>query len=179
MWNSWCLRTNIDPEAVAPQVRHAVRELFKTIPVVKVTTLAEQVDATIVPERLMATLSGWFGALGALLAAIGLYGLLSYTVTRRTNEIGIRMALGATRGDVALMVLRDAFIMVVAGLVVGAPIAVGGKSLVGGLMKELPGKDSVTIVFAVAAMLAVGLLAAYIPARRASRVEPMEALRHE
>ena len=160
-------------------MRHAVRELFKTIPVVKVTTLAEQVDATIVPERLMATLSGWFGALGALLAAIGLYGLLGYTVTRRTNEIGIRMALGATGSDVTLMVLRDAFAMVAAGLVVGAPIALWGKSFVAGVMKDLPGKDSVTIVFAVVAMIVVGLLAAHVPARRASRIEPMEALRHE
>ena len=100
--------TSIDPEAVVPDVRRAVREVLKTVPVTRVTTLGDQVDASIVPERLIATLSGSFGALGALLAAIGLYGLLAYTVARRINEIGIRMALGATRSAVTRMVLGDA-----------------------------------------------------------------------
>jgi predicted permease len=177
--SGFALRTNIDPAVVAPEVRRVVREVLKTVAVSKTTTLNDQIDATIVPERLIATLSGWFGALGALLAAIGLYGLLAYTVTRRINEIGIRMALGATRGDVVLMILRDAFVMVAAGLLLGAPIAMWGRSFVAGMMQDLPGKDALTIVFAVIAMIVVGLLAAYLPARRASRVEPMEALRHE
>ncbi len=175
----FALRTEIDPASVAPQLRRVVRELLKTVELGKITTLTDQVDATIVPERIIATLAGWFGGLGALLAAIGLYGLLAYTVTRRINEIGIRMALGATRADVTLMVLRDALVMVAAGLAVGAPIAIRGRSLVAGAIQDLPARDGLTIGFAAAAMLLVALLAAWLPARRASRVEPVEALRHE
>src|SRR5262249_8407376 len=98
--STFALRTNIDPAAVAPELRRVVRDSLKSVTVSKVTTLENQVDATIVPERLVATLSGWFGAMGALLAAIGLYGLLAYAVNRRVHEIGIRMALGATRSTV-------------------------------------------------------------------------------
>jgi putative ABC transport system permease protein len=121
--SQFCLRTSASPTAVIPAVRRTVRELLKTVPVLRVTTLADQVDASIVPERLIALLSGMFGALGSVLAAIGLYGLLAYTVARRVNEIGIRMALGATRGDVTRMVLGDALGMVCAGLAIGAPVA--------------------------------------------------------
>ena len=102
------LRTNVRPEAVAGAVRRAVRDVVPTVTVARVTTMTEQVDASIIPERLMATLSGFFGGLGALLAAIGLYGLLAYTVARRTSEIGIRMALGATHGEMMRMVRKSA-----------------------------------------------------------------------
>jgi len=102
----FALRTDVTPTAVAPQVRRAIDEVLKTVRVGKVTTLSDQVDSSLVLERVVATLSGLFGALGACLAAIGLYGLLAYTVTTRTNEIGVRMALGATSGDVTRMVLK-------------------------------------------------------------------------
>ncbi len=136
-------------------------------------------DASIVPERLIALLSGLFGALGAALAGIGVYGLLAYTVARRTNEIGIRMALGATRGDVTRMVLKGALGLVCAGLVVGAPIAVWSKRIAASLIENLPVESALPIAFAAAAMMAVALVAAYVPARRAAGVDPMEALRHE
>lgn len=177
--SQFAIRTSIDPAAVAPEVRRTVRELLKTVTVVRVTTLAEQVDASIVPERLIATLSGLFGALGAVLAAIGIYGLLAYTVARRINEIGIRRALGATRGDVTGMVLRDALAMVCAGLAIGAPIAFWGKSFAASLLPGLPAESAIPIVFGAAAMIAIALLAAYVPARRAARVDPMAALRYE
>jgi ABC-type antimicrobial peptide transport system permease subunit len=93
--SQFVLRTDVDPETVAPDVRRAVRELLQTVPVKGITTLSNQIDASLAPERLIAFLSALFGMLGALLAAIGLYGLLAYTVARRTNEIGIRIALGA------------------------------------------------------------------------------------
>jgi predicted permease len=176
--SEFSLRTNGNPAAVIPAVRQAVRELLPTAPVARVTTLAEQVDATIVPERLIALLSGLFGGLGTLLAAIGLYGLLAYTVARRTSEIGIRMALGAKRGDVLAMVLRDALAMVLAGLALGVPLALWGRRFAAGLITGLPGNAGPSVVGSVA-MLAVGLLAAYVPARRAAEVEPMEALREE
>ena len=117
--SQFALRTSVDPEAVVPDVRRAVRKLLKAVAVGRVITLDDQVDASIVTERLLATVSGWFGALGSALTAIGLYGLLAYTVARRINEIGIRMALGATRSDVTRMVLRDALAMVLAGLAIG------------------------------------------------------------
>ena len=100
------LRTSMAPESLAGTVRQMVRDVLKTVPVMRVTTLADQVDSNIVPERLIATLSEFFGCLGAVLAGIGLYGLLAYTVARRTNEIGIRMALGATASSVSRLVLR-------------------------------------------------------------------------
>ena len=135
--SQFALRTSVDPEAVAPDVRRTVRELLKTVSVKSVTTLTDQVDASIVPERLIATLSLWFGVLGALLAAIGLYGLLAYTVARRINEIGIRMALGATRSDATRMVLGDALAMVCVGLAVGAPIAFWSERFAASLVPEL------------------------------------------
>jgi predicted permease len=173
------IRTSIRPEAVVPDVRRTVQRLLKTVRVTNVRTMAEQVDASIVPERLMATLSGWLGALGALLAAVGLYGLLAYTVARRTNEIGIRMALGATAGDVSQTVLGDAARIVCIGLAIGVPIALASKRLAAHVMEGLPINSAIPIMVGAVGMIAVCLWAAYVPAHRATRVDPMVALRYE
>jgi predicted permease len=175
----FALRTGVDPEAVAPDVRRTVRELLKTVSVESITTLTDQVNASIVPERLMATLSLWFGVLGTLLAAIGLYGLLAYTVARRINEIGIRMALGATRNDAIRMVLGDALGMVIIGLAVGAPIAYWSEKFAASLVPELQIRSAFPIACGAVVLTAIALLAAYVPARRAARVDPMVALRYE
>jgi ABC-type antimicrobial peptide transport system permease subunit len=114
-----------------------------------------------------------------LLAAIGLYGLLAYTVARRTHEIGVRMALGAAGTDVMRTVLRGALWMVCAGLAIGAPLAFWGKRVAANLIPDLPVASPLPIVVAAAIMIAVGLIAAYLPARRAMRVDPMVALRYE
>jgi predicted permease len=177
--SKFALRTNVEPAAVAGEVRRAVREFLPAERVERLTTLADQVDASIVPERLIAALSGLLGALGAVLAAIGLYGLLAYMVARRINEIGVRMALGASRSDVTRMVLGDALGMVCAGLVIGAPLAFWGKTFAASLIQDLPSNSVVPIAIGVIAMITVALLGAYLPARRASRVDPIVALRYE
>jgi len=177
--SSFALRTSVDPEAAAPAVRRTVRAVLKTVPVVRVVTLADQVDASIVPERLIAALSGIFGALGSLLVAIGIYGLLAYAVARRIHEIGIRMALGATRGAVSRMVLREALGMSCAGLAIGALVAYWARRLAGDLIQDLPVNSVFPVAFGAVAMIAITLVASYVPARRAARVDPMEALRWE
>jgi predicted permease len=179
MFSQFELRTMVDPASVIGEVRRAVSEVLKTVPVARHATLADQVDASIVPERLIATLSGLFGALGSLLAAIGLYGLLAYTVAQRTNEIGIRVALGATRSAMARMVLMDALRMSCWGLMIGVPVAYWGKRFATSLIADLPLESAFPIAFGAVTMIAIALLAAYVPAHRAARVDPMEALRHE
>ena len=169
---SFVLRTMIDPDRIKGDV-------LKTIPQARVTTLTDQIDASIVPERLIATLSGSFGVLGATLAGIGLYGLLVYTVTRRVTEFGIRLALGATSRHLLRMVIGDAMKLVCAGLIIGTPVALWSKNLASGFIQEVQTQSAVPIAFGVLAMLSLALLAAALPARRAATVDPMEALRHE
>jgi putative ABC transport system permease protein len=177
--SNFALRTTMAPSGVAAAVRRAVHEAAKGVPVKRITTMAAQVDAALVPERLVAMLSGTFGALGAILAALGLYGLLAYTVARRTNEIGVRMALGATRGDVSRMVLRAGLTMAVVGLAFGLPVAVWGRNIASHVIEGLPGESLFPLVFAAILTIAVALPTTYLPARRAARVDPVEALRHE
>ena len=173
------LRTTVPPAAVAGDVRRFVRDTLKTVAVAKVRTLADQVDASLAPERIIAALAEFFGGVGALLVAIGLYGLLAYSVAHRVNEIGVRMALGATRTDVAVMVLKSAFAVVCVGLIVGAPVALWSRRFASSVMEHLPLASAWPIAFAAAAMIAIALVAAYVPAHRAGTVDPMQALRQE
>jgi predicted permease len=173
------IRTRIDPGGVASAVRQTEAAVLKTVPIVRIMTMNEQIDSSIVPQRLIAMLSAGFGALGALVAALGLYGLLAYTVARRTNEIGVRITLGAMPGHVRWMVLRDALAMVCFGLLVGTPLAFWGKRIAATLIEGLPIQSSIPIVIGIAAMMVIALFAAYLPARRASRVDPIMALRYE
>jgi putative ABC transport system permease protein len=173
------IRTRIDPGGVSGAVRQTEATLLPTVPIVRTLTMNEQIDSSIVPERLIAILSAGFGALGAFLAAIGLYGLLAYTVARRTHEVGVRIALGAARMDVMRMILREAIWMVCIGIAVGAPLAFWGKRVAASLIPDFPSKSAAPLIFAGAAMIAIALLACHIPARRAMRVDPLAALRHE
>jgi predicted permease len=173
------LRTDVNPAAIAADARRIVNEALGPDSVRRVTTLADQVDAAVVPERVMAILGAFFGAAGALLAAIGLYALIAYTVAQRTKEIGIRMALGATRGDVTRMVLRSGLTLVAAGFAAGVPIAFWGTRFAAAAIEDLSGGRVLPVGTAVVAMGVVAALAAFMPARRATRVDPLVALRSE
>ena len=173
------LRTSGRRTDLAADARRLVNDVFGSNSVRRVTTLAEQIDASIVPERLLATLAGFFGAVGALLAAIGLFGLLAYTVARQTKEIGIRMALGATRGRVSRMVATTAVWLVSLGVLLGAPAAFWGTRLAARSVESLQADGAVAIAWAAATLIAVAFIAVYAPTRRATRVEPVIALRAE
>jgi len=159
-------------------VKNAVASFNPQI-LMRFQTLKSRVENTLLRERLMATLSGLFGLLALLLACVGLYGIMSYGVAGRTNEIGIRMALGAQGRDVRLMVLRESLLLVLAGIAVGLPAAVAAPRLVSTLLFGLSPGDPASVFLATLSLLAVALAAGYIPARRASRVDPMVALRYE
>ena len=172
------LRTSLPPSSLAAPVRHAAAQAIPSVAIANVTTLNDQVNASIVIERLMATLAMLFGVAGAALAAIGLYGLLAYTMARRTGEIGLRLALGATGRDVIRMVLSGAAGLAITGFAVGLPFAWWGARLGARLVPDLPAASFWSIGLAAAGLLIVALLAAFVPAWRASRVQPAEALRH-
>jgi predicted permease len=146
---------------------------------IQIHTLTAQVEAALVQERLMATLAATFGVLAVILGAIGLYGLLAYTVARRTSEIGIRMALGANPTGVMWLVIQSAVRLLALGVVAGLPIAWVASRLISAMLFGLTTHDPDTILGAGAILIAAGLLAGYLPARRASRVDPMVALRDE
>jgi predicted permease len=177
--SQFALRTDVNPTAVAPEVRRAVEEVLKTVRIGKVTTLSDQVDASLVLERVMATLSGMFGALGACLAAIGLYGLLAYTVTTRTNEIGVRMALGAGRRQVIRLVLREALLLLAIGLIAGIVLAWWAAQSAATLLFGLQPHDAVSLIAGSALLSIVAVLASYVPARRAAALDPIATLRHD
>ena len=138
-----------------------------------------QIHDSLLQDQLMATLSGFFGFLAALLAAIGLYGVISYMVVQRTREIGIRMAIGAKRADVVTMILREAAVLTVAGLVIGTGLALGAAQAAKSLLFGLKPRDPLTLVMAVVTLSAVAALASFLPAYRASRLDPLTALRYE
>src|ERR1039457_3700815 len=160
-------------------IRRELRGMDPNVPIMRVRTLEQDVNATFARERLIALLSGFFGMLALGLASVGLYGVMSYGVTERTREVGLRIALGAQRGDVVGMIVRESLVPVVVGMAIGLGAALALTRLVAGLLFGVAPRDPASMLFAVAAMLGVALLAAAIPARRASRVEPGIALRHE
>jgi predicted permease len=173
------IRTTGDPSSIAPQVRQMINQVDDKMPIFGVTTMAEQLHENLNQERLIAQLVSFFGALALMLACIGLYGVMAHGVARRTNEIGIRMALGARGGNIAWMVLRETLYLVLAGLVIGVPAAVLGARLISTQLFGMSPTDPITLVGAAVILTLVALLAGYLPARRASRVNPLNALRYE
>jgi macrolide transport system ATP-binding/permease protein len=176
---TYYLRTVGDPLAYANTVRQIVHRADARVPVTSIKTQTAQIDDTISQEIAFAKLCTAFAILSLAIACIGLYGTLSYGVARRTNEIGIRMALGAQRGGVIGMILRDVLAMVFIGLAIGLPVALATSKFVGSFLYGMKPNDPLALTAAVAALLAAALAAGYAPARRASRIDPMAALRHE
>jgi putative ABC transport system permease protein len=175
---SFELRTAIPPSSLAAPIQAAVGGVNHEIPL-QFYTLAEQVSDSLVRERLLALLSGFFGALALLLAMVGLYGTLSYLVTQRRTEIGIRMALGARRGSILGLIMRDVVFVLTGGVAIGICLSLAATRLLQGMLFGLGAHDPVTILAAAGLLSATALLAGYLPARRATRVDPMVALRYE
>ncbi len=168
-----------DFTATSSAVQRTIHDVNHTLPITRVTTLDEQVARSITDQRLVAQLSAFFGLLAVFLCCIGIYGLMAYMVARRTNEIGIRMALGAERSTVRWLVMREVLVLVAIGVGIGVPVAWAGNRLIANMLFGMRGMDPMSMAIAVGAMLAVAMLAGYLPARRASRIEPMIALRYE
>jgi ABC-type antimicrobial peptide transport system permease subunit len=173
------LRTAGDPLALADQVRRIVHDASPQVPVADLTTQSRQIDATISQERIFAQLCTCFGVLALLMACVGLYGTMAYAVSRRTSEIGIRMALGAQRRRIVWMVLRQVLLLGAVGVVIGMAAVWETTAFLKSFLFGLQPNDPLTLGAAVAILCACAILAGYAPAWRASRIDPMAALRHE
>jgi predicted permease len=173
------VRTAGDPLAAIGAIREAVRQIDPDLPLISVTTQLDEVERRFLQEKLFAQAYVLFGGLALLIASVGLFGLMSYSVARRTYELGIRMALGAQGRDVLRLVMRESMVLVAAGAAIGVGGAIAASRLIANLLFGLAPTDAMTMASAMAAMLLVSALAAYLPARRASRIDPMVALRNE
>ena len=173
------VRTFADSASLGAALRSAVQGVAPSLPPITIRTMSGLIDDTLQTDRFIEQLSGFFGLLAVLLASIGLYGVMAYTVARRTRDIGIRMALGAEPGKVQWQVLRESFVLVVLGIAIGVPGALAGTRLVRSLLFGLGFADPLVIVAAAVLLAVVAAFAGFLPAYRASRVDPMVALRYE
>jgi predicted permease len=176
---TFALRTDMDPKILTDVVRREVRALAPTVPLYSVSTLSAQFDGSIATERLLASLSGFFGGMALLLMAIGVYGTLTFAVSHRTRELGVRLALGAERRDIARLLLGGALGPVCVGLLVGLPVAFAATQVTQRALFGIASSDPVSYSAGAVLLVAVAAAAAWIPARRAARTDPMTTLRHE
>jgi predicted permease len=172
-------RTDQDINAIAPSLRREVERRDNNLPIYGLKTLRQQADESVFADRFMTFLSICFGLLAAALAAIGLYGVMAYTVTRRIREIGIRVALGATQGRVVWLIMREVALLAGAGLLAGAPLAFALGRAAESLLFEVKAGDPLVFIATGLLLASVALLGGYLPARRAAKVDPMIALRCE
>jgi len=173
------VRTTGNPEALSAAIREQIQSLDPNLPVTHITTLAERVDFALFSARLGAALLGAFGLLALGLAATGIYGVIAYSVSQRTQEFGIRMALGADGADVRRLVLREGLKVVLIGVTAGLALSLAAARLIAGFLYGVGANDPMTFVGVALLLTAVALLACYLPARRATKVDPMVALRVE
>jgi len=173
------LRTRGNPAETVPLARKVVQSVNQDLPLIDVRTQVEQIEATLIQERVFATLSGSFGFLAVTLACIGIYGIMAYTVARRIGEFGIRMALGAQARQLLVMVLRECGTMAAVGSGAGLVAALFLTRFLDKMLYGLKPSDPATLLGAAGLLAVIALIAAWPPARRASKVQPMEALRHE
>jgi ABC-type antimicrobial peptide transport system permease subunit len=172
------VRSKLPMETVEAAIRRTMHEVSSAISF-DFEGLQDQIRQSLLAERLLATLSGFFGGLAVVLAMIGLYGVMSYTVAERTSEIGIRMALGARRADVTAMILRKATTLLVVGLALGAGLSLAAASAASALLFGLKPRDPATLAIAAVVLAAVALGASYLPARRAAALDPIASLKDE
>jgi predicted permease len=173
------VRTAGDPAAVIGAIRREIQSMDQDISINGVRTINEVIHGLLQHDRMFAFMASVFGLLALLLTSIGIYGVVAYQVTRRTGEIGIRMALGAQRSDVLWMVMRETLLVLAAGAAIGLPAAVAAARVLRSLLFALGPSDPATIVWATATLVGAGALAGFLPARRAAALSPMDALRHE
>jgi len=178
-FTNFVVRSSADSQTLIPTVRRVVREVNSNLPIDDVVTLQDHVSRSLVQQKLVARLATFFGLLALLLASIGLYGVLSYSVARRRNEIGIRIALGASTTNVLAMVLKSGMTLTLIGVVLGVGGALGLTRLVRVLLFGVKATDLTTFITVPLSLLFVALVACYLPARKATRVDPLIALRDE
>ena len=176
---SFEVRTRMNSTAVAASIRSVVNQMDSNLPLFDVHTQAELIDRLLFQERMIAKLSGFFGIVAIVLACIGLYGLLSYEVSRRTREIGIRIALGAQRAGVLRLVVGQGIVLAITGAMLGIAVALGVTRYLKSMLYDIDAHDPATIAGVAILLTLVAVAACYIPARRAMRVDPMVALRYE
>jgi putative ABC transport system permease protein len=173
------VKSTLSTDAVAAAIRQEVQKIDKDLPITEIGKMPDLIDASVSQQRFRTFLLGLFAAMALILAATGIFGVISYSVSCRTNEIGIRVALGASRATILRMILRETLLLTFAGLLIGIPCALAASHLIGHLLFGVSANDPVTLVAVAFTLAAVAALAGFLPARRAMQVDPMIALRHE
>lgn len=173
------IRTRFDPSYVIPSIRRDIQSFDRNLNVLSLSPVRLAIDQSIRDDRMIAQLCGFFGILALLLAATGLYGVMAYATSRRMNEIGVRMALGAERKSIIRMILRETLVLVATGIVIGLPAALLATRSIAAMLVDLTANDPFTLGMAISVMLIVGASVGLVPALRASRIDPLAALRQE